>query len=40
MTALHGLKLIILVSPDNSVDNSVIYQNPYWPTEIDGTAIE
>ena len=29
-----------LASPDNSVDNSVIYQNPYWPTEIDGTAIE
>lgn len=31
---------IKLASPDNSVDNSVIYQNPYWPTEIDGTAIE
>ncbi len=31
---------IKLASPDNSVENSVIYQNPYWPTEIDGTAIE
>lgn len=31
---------IRLASPDNSVENSVIYQNPYWPTEIDGTAIE
>lgn len=31
---------IKLVSPDNSVENSVIYQNPYWPSEIDGTAIE
>lgn len=31
---------IKLASPDNSVDNSVIYQNPYWPTEIGGTAIE
>ena len=32
--------IAVLASPDNSVDNSVIYQNPYWPTEIDGTAIE
>lgn len=31
---------IKLASPDNSVENSVIYQNPYWPSEIDGTAIE
>ena len=31
---------IKLASPDNSVDNSVIYQNPYWPTQIDGVAIE
>lgn len=29
-----------LASPDNSVDNSVIYQNPYWPTTIGGTALE
>lgn len=29
-----------LASPDNSVENSVIYQNPYWPTTIGGTAIE
>lgn len=31
---------IKLASPDNTVENSVIYQNPYWPTEINGTAIE
>ena len=31
---------IKLASPDNSVDNSVIYQNPYWPTTVNGTAIE
>lgn len=29
-----------LASPDNSVDNSVIYQNPYWPTSVGGTALE
>lgn len=29
-----------LASPDNSTDNSVIYQNPYWPTKVGGTALE
>lgn len=29
-----------LASPDNSTDNSVIYQNPYWPEKVGGTALE
>ena len=29
-----------LLSPDEKVETSVLYQNPYWPTEINGTAIE
>lgn len=31
---------IELLSPDESIDNSVLYQNPYWPTTINGVAIE
>lgn len=31
---------IELLSPDENVDTSVLYQNPYWPNEINGTAIE
>lgn len=29
-----------LASPDNSTDNSVIYQNPYWPVTVGGIALE
>lgn len=29
-----------LLSPDESVSTSVLYQNPYWPETINGTAIE
>lgn len=29
-----------LLSPDESVNTSVLYQNPYWPETINGTAIE
>lgn len=35
--AINEMKL---ASPDNSTDNSVIYQNPYWPTKVGGTALE
>lgn len=31
---------IELLSPDENVETSVIYQNPYWPNTINGTAIE
>ena len=31
---------IELLSPDENVETSVLYQNPYWPTTINGTAIE
>lgn len=29
-----------LASPDDNVENSVIYQNPYWPVTVGGTALE
>ncbi|ADV42272.1 RagB/SusD family nutrient uptake outer membrane protein [Bacteroides helcogenes] len=29
-----------LTSPDNTIENSVIYQNPYWPTQASAGAIE
>lgn len=29
-----------LLSPDETVGNSVLYQNPYWPETVNGTAIE
>lgn len=29
-----------LLSPDENVDTSVLYQNPYWPNTIGGTALE
>lgn len=31
---------IELLSPDENVETSVIYQNPYWPNTINGVAIE
>lgn len=34
-----GYRDIQLASPDGTVENSVIYQNPYWPTNAD-TALE
>lgn len=34
-----GYRDLQLASPDGTVENSVIYQNPYWPTEA-GTALE
>lgn len=34
------IKQMILLSPDGTVDNSVIYQNPYWPTQIGAGALE
>ncbi len=34
------IREIELLSPDEKVDTSVLYQNPYWPTTIDGVAIE
>ena len=34
------IKQMILLSPDGTVDNSVIYQNPYWPTKIGESALE
>ena len=34
------IKQMILLSPDGTVDNSVIYQNPYWPTKIGASALE
>lgn len=35
--AINEMKL---ASPDNSTDNSVIYQNPYWPVMVGGIALE
>ena len=29
-----------LLSPDRSVNNSVLYQNPYWPSKTSEPAIE
>lgn len=34
------IREIELLSPDENVETSVIYQNPYWPNTINGTAIE
>ena len=34
------IREIELLSPDENVETSVLYQNPYWPTTINGTAIE
>ena len=34
------IREIELLSPDETVENSVLYQNPYWPTEINGVAME
>lgn len=34
------IRQIELLSPDENVETSVIYQNPYWPNTINGTAIE
>ena len=34
-----GFRDLQLASPDETVENSVIYQNPYWPTEA-GPALE
>ena len=34
-----GFRDMQLASPDETVENSVIYQNPYWPTEA-GPALE
>lgn len=31
---------IELLSPDETVEKSVLYQNPYWPTTINGVAQE
>ena len=35
-----AIREIELLSPDENVETSVLYQNPYWPTTINGTAIE
>ncbi len=34
------IRQIELLSPDGSIENSVIYQNPYWPNKIGDSAIE
>lgn len=34
------IREIELLSPDENVETSVIYQNPYWPNTIGGTALE
>ena len=34
-----GVQEMILTSPDGSVSNSVIYQNPYWPIEAGESAV-
>lgn len=34
------IREIELLSPDENVETSVLYQNPYWPTTINGVAIE
>ncbi len=34
------IREIELLSPDESISTSVIYQNPYWPNTIDGSATE
>ena len=34
------VRQIELLSPDGSIENSVIYQNPYWPTKIGDSALE
>lgn len=35
-----GIAEIQLASPDGSLENSFSYQNPYWPIEANGKAIE
>lgn len=34
------VRQIELLSPDGSIENSVIYQNPYWSTKIGDAALE
>lgn len=34
------IREIELLSPDRSIDNSILYQNPYWPNKTSETAIE
>lgn len=34
------IRQIELLSPDGSIENSVIYQNPYWSNKIGDSAIE
>ncbi len=36
----YGLQDLTLTSTDGSVENSVAYQNPYWPTQASEGAIE
>lgn len=34
------IREIELLSPDENIETSVLYQNPYWPNTIGGTALE
>lgn len=34
------IKEIKLLSPNDDIEHSVIYQNPYWPNEISASALE
>ena len=35
-----GIRDLTLASPDETLENSVMYQNPYWPTTASSPALE